>query len=224
MNQVVNGLPEALLPVREEFETIRAAAKRESTRANLDLLWATLEDMRLAAKIDFSLAEVGRALERRGGPKTQSLRNAQGEHFRRIITAYAQALSASTRYVAKNKSQVELALDLIADPGIRGVLRHALADLKRLKRENDMLRAAYKELRIGALAVQPESRTEVLPPQPSLLLSPRLVDALRKGMDSRRLKERGLSVNDNGSIVDAGEVPLFPPGFATAIAAILADQ
>lgn len=225
MSKMLTSLPEALLPVREMFDETREGAKRDSTRVNLDLLWVILEEMRLAAKIDFSLAEVGRLLEKRGGPKTQSLRNAQGEHFRRIITAYAQAIRASTRYVAKDKSQVDIAIDLINDPGIRGVLRQALSDMKRLKHENDMLRSAYKDLRIGILAAPStqERATDVLPP-PQFTLSPRLLDALRKGIDPIRLQERGLSIGANGTILDTSGIPIFPPAFVTAIERVLEDH
>ena len=47
---------------------------------------------------------------------------------------------------------------------------------------------------------------------------------LKKGMDKDRLAERGLSIRDDGAIADEQGIALFPPGFATAILALLEEQ
>nr|WP_276329912.1 gamma-mobile-trio protein GmtX [Simplicispira suum] len=66
--------------------------------ANLDKVWEALNEIRDEGGRDYSLAEVGRRLEKVGGPKTQSLRNAQGAAYRNIIATYANAVSGATRY------------------------------------------------------------------------------------------------------------------------------
>ena len=172
------------------------------------------------------MAEVGRRLEKVGGPKTQSLRNAQGAPYRDIITAYANAVFGATRYVAKTKSNVEQALDLITDPSIRETLRMALDDAKRLKVVNDNLHAAFKSLQVGASL---PSSAAIVEPAPRLsgpgtgseLLSSRLLSALRKGIDASRLAQQGMHVADDGSIENEHRDKLFPPAFVTAIQTVL---
>jgi hypothetical protein len=66
------------------------------------------------------------------------------------ITAYADAVSGSTRYVAKTKANVDQTVELIIDPSIRATLRVALDEAKRLRVVNDNLRAAFESLRVGA--------------------------------------------------------------------------
>ena len=174
---------------------------------------------------DFSLAEVGRRLDPLGGPKTQSLRNAQGASYREIISAYASAVNGSTRYIAKNNSSVENALALITDPSIRAVLRIALDDAKKLKIVNDNLHSAFKNISIGTSLPQVAS-----PPKHSELpsmgvtmpeLSPRLITALKKGIDEKRLRQQGLAVSDDGGVENEFGDKVFPPAFVTAIRAIL---
>ena len=207
--------PDLVRDARQLYRSYREASNRDSKVKNLDLLWEVLEGIRDEGGRDYSLAEVGRRLEAAGGPKTQSLRNAQGAHFRDVISAYAGAVSGSTKYVAKGRSQVEAALDLITDPSIRATLRMAIEEGKRLKVVNDNLHAAFKTLHVGALAAPTAL------PATTAAMSPRFRNALRKGVDRTRLAERGLAVLEDGSIcTEAGEA-LFPPAFVTAIEAAL---
>ena len=218
--------PDLVRDARQLYQTFRHAANRESKVKNLDLLWEVLEAIREEGSRDYSLAEVGRRLEAIGGPKTQSLRNAQGAHFRDVITAYADAVSGSKKYVAKGKSQVEAALELITDPSIRATLRMAIEEGKRLKVVNDNLHAAFKTLQVGATPTPPAapaSHPAITSPASGSPLTPRLRNALRKGVDRARLAERGFVVLDDGSIqTETGEA-VFPPAFVTAVEAALRE-
>ncbi len=217
--------PDILKDARQLYHAQRSSATKPSKLDNLDKVWAVLNEIRDDGGRDYSLAEVGRRLEKVGGPKTQSLRNAQGAPYRDIITAYANAVCGATRYVAKTKSNVEQALDLITDPSIRATLRVALDDAKRLKVVNDNLHAAFKSLQVGASLPS----AAIVEPAPHLsgsgaggeLLSPRLFSALRKGIDTSRLAQQGLHVADDGSIENEHGDKLFPPAFVTAIQTVL---
>ena len=218
--------PDLVRDARQLYQTFRHAANRESKVKNLDLLWEVLEAIREEGSRDYSLAEVGRRLEAIGGPKTQSLRNAQGAHFRDVITAYADAVSGSKKYVAKGKSQVEAALELITDPSIRATLRMAIEEGKRLKVVNDNLHAAFKTLQVGATPTPPAapaSHPAITSPASGSPLTPRLRNALSKGVDRARLAERGLIVADDGSILTQAGEPVFPPAFVTALDAVLSQ-
>ena len=215
--------PDLVRNARQLYQSYRDTANRESKRKNLDLLWEVLEAIREEGGRDYSLAEVGRRLEAAGGPKTQSLRNVQGAHFRNVITAYADAVSGSKKYVAKGRSQVEAALELITDPSIKATLRMAIEEGKRLKVVNDNLHAAFKTLQVGAVATAAAEVPQIAAPVTSVEPLPaKLLRALKKGMDRTRLAERGMQVLEDGSIHDEHGEVLFPPAFATAIDSILA--
>ena len=147
---------------RQLYKAHRAATNKASKAENLDRVWEVLETIRDEGFRDYSLAEIGRRLERVGGPKTQSLRNSQGSDYREIISAYAHAVSGSTRYVAKTKSNLEQALELITDPSIRATIRIALDEAKRLKVVNDNLHAAFKALKVGTTLV-PQASVDTVP-------------------------------------------------------------
>lgn len=218
--------PDVVREAHQLYQVHRTAAKHDSKRRNLDLLWQVLEDIRSEGGRDYCLAEVGRRLASLGGPKTQSLRNTQGAHFRDVITAYAAAVGGSTKHVAQNRTQVDAALYLITDLSIRATIRMAIDEGRRLKVVNDNLHAAFKTLHIGSLpsvapfSVMPTQEPSATSGEPKL--SPRLVTALRKGIDPSRLAERGFLAAEDGSICDGSGSVLFPPAFVTAIMAILA--
>ncbi len=215
--------PDSVRDARQLYKTHREATNRESKVKNLDLLWGALEDIRNDGGRDYSLAEVGRRLEAAGGPKTQSLRNAQGAQFRDIIGAYAAGVSGSPKYLSKTKSQVEAALELITDPSIRATLRMAIEEGKRLKVVNDNLHAAFKTLQVGSIGAGTAESPQITAPAKASesLLSSKLLRALKKGMDRTRLAERGMQVQEDGSIHDEHGEVMFPPAFVTAIDAVL---
>ncbi|GLC91935.1 hypothetical protein Tamer19_13430 [Cupriavidus sp. TA19] len=214
-----------LKDARQLYDVHRNTATKESKVENLDKLWEVLNAIQDEGSRDYSLAEVGRRLAKIGGPKTQSLRNAQGSYYREIISSYANALSGATRYAAKTKSNVEQALALVTDPSIRATIRVALDEAKRLKVVNDNLHAAFKTLRVGA-SLMPSPAAEATPSLPPSgvaegALAPRLKAALCKGIDHSRLAQQGLRVGEDGSIENDHGDKLFPPAFVTAIQSIL---
>ncbi|MDR6410023.1 gamma-mobile-trio protein GmtX [Paraburkholderia terricola] len=231
-SQPKNTAPDILRDARQLYQSHKKSATKATKVINLDKLWEVLESILEDGGRDYSLAEIGRRLEKIDGPKTQSLRNAQGAHYREIITAFANAVSGSTRYVAKTKSNVEHALELITDPSIRATLRVALDEAKRLKVVNDNLHAAFKTLTIGtsmSVSVTPSTKaTAPEPPSPVVEsskpeLAPRLVNALKKGIDKTRLAQQGLHVAEDGSIQNDHGDKLFPPGFVTGIEAVVGN-
>lgn len=224
-DKLMTTAPDILKDARQLYQAHRSAATKPTKAENLDKVWEVLNAIREAGDRDYSLAEVGRRLEKIAGPKTQSLRNSQGAHYREIIAAYANAVSGATRYVAKTKSNVEQALDLITDPSIRATLRVALDDAKRLKVVNDNLHTAFKSLQVGASLSQgtvAEAAPQLQSPIPSSgALPPQLLNALRKGIDTSRLAQQGLRIQEDGSIENEHGDKLFPPAFAHAVQAIL---
>ena len=235
MSELLTTGIKTMAEVRRLYEAMFNEADNSKKRKNLEMLWTVLEEMQRNGAYDYSVAKVGAELEKLpGGMRTQSIHNAKGVHFKRLIQAFGTAAGGSLNKIAKDKSQADRAIDLISDPGIRSVLRQSLERLKKLERENDELRSSFKQLRIWnsdpILGPAPTKggigeNADILPPaqQQSAVVSKRLAEALRKGIDRDRLAERGLVVHDNGSIT-SGNVVLFPPGFVEAIEAVLQDH
>lgn len=224
-NKPSTTAPDIVKDARQLYFAFRKCASKPSKIDNLDKLWEVLNDIREDGGRDYSIAEVGRRLEKVKGPKTQSIRNAQGTEYREIIGAFAKAVSGATRYVAKTKSSVEQALALITDPSVRATIRVALDEAKGLKVINDNLHAAFKTLQIGA-SLTPKSAAETTAgllsgeAQPNNLTL-QLVTALRKGIDKSRLAQQGLRTREDGGIENEHGDGVFPPAFVTAIEHIL---
>lgn len=224
MTKISTTSPDILRDARQLYNTHRESATKPTKVENLDKLWEALLAIKEEGGRDYSLAEVGRRLEHLGGPKTQSLRNSQGAAYREIIAAFANAVEGSTRYVAKTKTNVEQALELITDPSVRATIRVALDEAKRLKVVNDNLHAAFKSLQIATVKQDPllqldEHQTN--PVTSTINLSPQHLNALSKGIEPSRLAQQGLHIGEDGSISNDQGDKLFPPAFIFAVRSLI---
>lgn len=226
MNNLQTTAPDIVRDARQLFLAYKTSATKPSKAENLEKLWEALESIRDGGENDYSLAEIGRRLALVNGPKTQSLRNSQGGQYREIINAYAKAMNGSLKYTSKTKSSVDQALDLISDPSIKAVLKSALEEAKHLKTRNDNLHAAFKSLSIGAGFSSEKRLTSIdigetsqqtAAPQ----LTSQFINALKKGIDSTRMAQQGLTLAPDGSIENEYGDKLFPPAFVSAIQSIL---
>jgi len=231
---------DALTAPRVALEEAKQRAVRKNKADNLDLLWTVLMEIREAGGKDYSLSEVGRRLESKGGPKTQSLRNAGGADFRTVITAFAHSVMGSPKYVSKTKSGVDQALDFIGDPSVRAVLKEEIALAKKYRTENAMLRNALSRLSIPTVAenqglaeltkanapaegpvMNPVIEAEVMTTNSTFyLLGEDLLDALQNGISKKAMRKNGWKVHNNGSVWNA-QYEIFPPVFIDACKAIL---
>ncbi len=231
---------DALTTPRAALEEAKQRAVRKNKTDNLDLLWTVLMEIREAGGRDYSLSEVGRRLESKGGPKTQSLRNAGGADFRTVIAAFAHSVMGSPKYVAKTKSGVDQALDFIGDPSVRAVLKEEIALAKKYRTENAILRNALSRMSIPTAAdiqVSGELTKANAPAErPALsavfeaevvtnrsthdLLGEDLLEALQNGISKKAMRKNGWKVHDNGSVWNA-QYEIFPPMFIDACQVIL---
>ena len=136
-----------LVAVKARFEEAKSNASRDSRKTNIDILWRALESIRISGLNNFSLAEIGRRTEALNGMKTQSLRNEPGKDFRHLIELYEQAVQVDEPSI--DSSQIDRAISLISDSGLRVALKMQQKELQRLKHENDQLRSSFKNISIG---------------------------------------------------------------------------
>lgn len=221
-----------------DLSIVRAICTRHKQSASprkqntIDLLLNTLQHMRENSAADFSVARVGRELELRGGPKTQSIRNQNGAYLREIISAYASAVQSPTRITAQAKTSVDRALALVNDHNVRYVLTLEVERLRKLKRENDDLRQALRHLSLhwdpshnkkSGSAKPSECETDVEKSAAlDISITPRLLRSLRQSIEPERLSSLGLREREDGAILDDRADVLMPPGFGEAIRTVLA--
>lgn len=217
------------------YLSYKKSANKQSVKANLDLVWTALNEIFEEGLKDYSLAELGRRLEKAGGPRTQSLRNPSRAQYREIISSFALAAEGSTKYVAKTKPSVEKALDMVPDPSARAVLRAALNDTKRLKVVNDNLHAAFKKLSIGAgisskiglseakpheespELVDNKNFEKLIPVNTGLALTAKEKLILKRSVDSGRIAQSGLSISPKNEIITSQGDVLFSTDFVNII-------
>lgn len=224
MSEIIPNAPDSLKDARVLYESLKKSTRNDEKIKNLDKLWLILNDLREAGERDFSLAEIGRRLEKVGGLRTQSLRNKQGKDFRDLIHVYASAVCGSIKYIPKNRSNVEEAISLINDPSVRAVIKIALEEAKRLKVVNDNLHAAFKNIQVGSNFNQNnknDPNEDKLESEHKEILSFQLIQALEKGIDEKRLAQQGMNIEKNGSISNEFGDTIFPPSFVFAIKKIL---
>lgn len=207
----------AFAAAEQLFNELVASATHPKRKKNLSLLWNTLNAMSKDGIRKFKVAEVGFRLQKVGGPTTQSLRNAGGADYLRIIKAFELAVTHARP--PSPTSDLERALLMVSDQGARALIRGHIAEQKA---QLAALSLATRELSALRLRLDPSSSQvaqDFAPAPPSL--SPRLQKALERGLDKRRLQSLGLSIEENMALVDEVGLELFAPDFVEALSSLI---
>lgn len=211
--------PEAVLAALQQGASTR-------TRQSLTLIHAICSEHRASGSKDFSVATIGKLSSGRGGPSPQAIRNVTGEHYRALLSAWASYADGATR---KPPAQMEPGvaddvLDMIPDAAVRALVGSFLAENRKLKAENILLKTQANVVidrrPASALSVSPSSTgVQVLSPLSTLM--PLEVDALRHAISEELLKNMGWTVDAKTGRVSKGGHAIFRAGFATAIQKVL---
>lgn len=210
-----------LASARKVYERLVTGATSQKTRS-LKALWEALIWMYETDAPDFAIASVGRASEDRGGPKTQSIRNAA--HFRELIDAVAAAAAKPTRKIVERRSAEESALTTIDNLQHRQLIALKLAELSALKNENAALRKSISHLSIGertdyerkpAATLEGPARRPVVPESAKTVI--------RTMMSDDWIEERGWRVGNDGSITGPDGIEVMPAGAYAALIGLIAD-
>ena len=203
--------------------------KTKRTQNSLDKLNALLRQRFKQGENDYSLASISKASKADGGVSESTIRNATGEHFRKLITAWATKANRSlkkpklSRQAAQDNSDYKL-LTRIDDPALRAVFGQIITERNKLKAENNRLKnLSNVVLNLGA-NTQPEPNQASHEPIPMhSLLGEDEVAALAEAIDINNLLVNGWHETEDGAIKDARNITLFKPGFIEAISKILGE-
>ena len=207
--------------------------KSQRTQDSLKKLNTLLETRFNAKEKDYSIATIGRVSRAEGGIGEVSIRNKTGEHFRLLIDAWATKANTNMKkppvpHSRKNEIPTDMELLIrLNDPVMRAVVGQIIAERKKLKAENRVLKQNTEVIvdmrpnqNIGA--EQAHQGIQVLSILDNLLL-PSDIEALKDAIDENKMAQLGWTVSKYGAVKDEYERPLFKTGFVLAIKKIL-DQ
>lgn len=202
--------------------------KSKATQESLDYLNALLEARYKVGEKDYSIATIGKVSKESGGIGTVSIRNKSGEHYRRLIDAWATKANTTMKKppVAHSRANYtpkdEELLQRLDDPALRAIFGQIIAQKKRLEAENRILKNQAEvivDMRPNKQSVQ-FNAVEVIPSLTGLFLETE-VDALKDAIDEDSLARKGLIKTSTGAIKDTDGHTLFKVGFAKAIQKLL---
>lgn len=218
-----------MTPNKPSPEVVLAALQQDATtrtRQSLALIHALCSEQHANGSKDFSVATIGKLCSGRGGPSPQAIRNASGEHYRALLSAWASYVDGATR---KRPARVETGvaddvLDMIPDAAVRALVGSFLAENRKLKAENTILKSQANVVidrrPASALSVSPSSTgVQVIPPLSTLM--PLEVEALRHAISEDLLKNMGWTMDTKTGRISKNGYSIFRAGFTTAIKKVL---
>lgn len=205
------------------LEALKSGATPRTQRS-LDLIHAICAEQKAKGSDDFSIVTIGRISADRGGPSAQPIRNKTGEHYRTLIASWAVFSEGQTRKPAARAAPgvADDILHMIEDASVRAIVGVLIAEGKKLKAENTLLKTQAQVIvdrRPSKLDPAPSIAVQVLTPVDSLL--PSEVDALTHAISPEHLELMGWSLNEKNGRITKGTASIFRPGFGTAIKKVI---
>jgi hypothetical protein len=175
---------------------------------------------------DFSIPTIGRLSVEEKGPSKQTIRNKAGEDYRALMhcwAEYANGTTKKTKTKQENTTSDEI-LAGITDPTIRALVGVILAENRKLKGENSLLKQNTNltiDMRHPSRALlNANDSTEALPQTSNLL--PSEVTALQNAISDEFLTEWGFTTDQQGRVKFKGRT-MYKAGYVTAIKKILSN-
>lgn len=175
---------------------------------------------------DFSVAKISRISVENGGPSEQTIRNKGGSDYRALLKAWSDYGEGYTTKQKTNQQSefADTVLAGITDPTIRALVGITLAENKKLKSENSLLKH-QTSLTIDMRPQQNSSALQTssveLIPQSETLL-PTELSALEHAISDELFSYQGWTADAQGRVKNKG-MQLYKAGYVTAIKKILSS-
>lgn len=199
----------------------------ERGQKTLDLIHAICTEQHASGTPDFSVRTIGRTSHERGGPSEQALRNKGGERYRTLMAAWAAYTGGAKRKPpAKAASGVaDDVLGMIDDARVRALVGSFLAENRKLKAENTLLKASAnlvidRRPPAASTPLRQNGAVQVIEPLSTLL--PAEVEALEHAISDELMKQMGWTADPKTGRVKHGSTSIFRPGFVDGIKKVLA--
>lgn len=215
-----------VLDPEEVLQQLKAGAKSGRTVRSLDIIHEVCKEQHDRGSADFSYSMIGSLSEKKGGPKAQPIRNASGAAYRTLIDSWSKFADRPRRKAsnANNRVLEDDVLSLIDDPVARILVQNYISENKKIKYENQVLKVAAKEkvvIDMSGKSQTSSSGFEVISPVNFLLEQE--IAALRNAISPEAMRKHGWTVNEQTGAINKGPLPVFSPGYVTAIAKILRE-
>lgn len=211
--------PDELLVQLKENASVRK-------KRTLELVHEVCKKQHESGSKDYSISTIAMIIAANGGPSEQALRNKQAEDYRVLIKQWAEYSNGSNR---KNAAQKLTGLNdeilaNVTDPTTRALVGMILAENKKLKKENSLLKQRTT-LTIDMRKPKDEvlgSGQNVVLVSPSHDLTDTELKALREAISDDFMKDRGWTVDDYGRVKEKG-IQVYKPGYVSAIKKVLKE-
>ena len=171
---------------------------------------------------DFSIVTIAALLAKKGGLSEQALRNKNAEPYRLLIQKWAEYSNTTTKKPKTKKTSTvnDEILSSIQDPTTKALVGMILAENKKLKNENHLLKS--QTCFTIDMRSQNNSATQNTVVITSALkeLSDTEKDALKHAVSESFFKSRGWTVEKNGRVKEKG-TPVYNIGYMNAMEKIL---
>lgn len=216
------------------LEAMLATNPHPVKRRNLTLIQQVCQERHALGTTNFSLKEVGEAVNARGGLKTKALWNTQSADYRKLIEAWQAYCGASTKKRAMTKTEAKDTLTRsIADPATRIIVEQAIRERNALRAEVNILKAQTSitidrrqtpDSKMTAIAHGGRSVHEG---RPSSGLNTLEREALEHAISAELWESEGWTEEKHGRVVKTVKSSgrsrtIFKPGFVSAVRKILA--
>jgi hypothetical protein len=213
----INISPDELLT-----ELLKDASSRR--KRSLEIVYNVCKEQTKRGSKDFSPVTIGHLSQEAGGPKERTIRNEDGKDYRAIMNVWASYTNGVTKKPRSEKepSVTDEILAGITDPTIRALVGVVMAENRKLKGENSLL----KRSTILTLDMRPDARpvlnneecVEIFSPAYNLV--PSEIEALKHAISKDLLDDQCWTPDDQGRIKHKGR-PVFKVGFVTGIKKVL---
>lgn len=177
--------------------------------------------------LDFSIGTIAKLIASDGGPSEQSLRNKNGEDYRLLIKQWAEYANGSSKKLKKQKASTlnEEILENVNDPTVRALVGMILAENKKLKNENSLLKQ-QTTLTIDMRKSKDESLSigkDTVIVAASYNLTDTELKALNEAISDEFMQHRGWTVDEYGRVKEKG-IFVYRTGYVTAIKKVLGEK
>ena len=199
--------------IEEAYDAINRQTKTRQQKT-LSIIHQVCKDYADRGGADFTIANISRLGNDKKVPKEQSLRHPSADSYRALIKAWSEHTQKTQKKV-RVRGQYDW-VERIEEPDIIFLVKDLINENLSLKKEIRLCKDFKSQFNHdGILDVTIKS-------QQTMNLKQIEWDALRKLLDSKELRKRGLSTDERGRLFNSDGEEILPIGFITAIEKIIA--
>lgn len=185
------------------------STKSSRVHSSLEAVFAICQEQVERGVSDFSISTISRLGFKRGVPKSQSIRNKTGEHYRILIQAFIESMPS--RKPSQKPRAVDDWIDCISDPKLRMLVQIQASELAEAKK-------MIKEIIPPGLEIRIDDRR-------GLPMDYRLNNVERRALEflvsEDFLKMYNFSLGSCSDVLDSDNRKIFKPGTLEALSKAL---